>query len=154
MRYKTTSPLEGRGAQVRKVRLPPGPDGEKVGLDDYLVAHDPQAFHALFDSAHPATELNIQQSNAIVEPYPLNALCGPFKRLVLEGAAAKQCPPDFIAVPWVRDEASIPVDALEVAYTHEELKWLVGKSPDELRAIHAAKRELDGALVGFTGAGG
>ena len=57
-------------------------------------------------------------------------------------------------VLWVRDEASSPVDALEVAYTHEELKWLVGKSPDELRAIHAAKRELDGALVGFTGAGG
>lgn len=35
--------LAGRGAQVRIVYLPPGPHGEKMGLDDYLVAgHTPQ----------------------------------------------------------------------------------------------------------------
>jgi len=47
--------LEIRGAIVRIVRLPPGPqngDGAgKVGLDDYLVAHGADAFRRLLASA-------------------------------------------------------------------------------------------------------
>ncbi|MFH1264136.1 MAG: phage/plasmid primase, P4 family, partial [Planctomycetota bacterium] len=31
--------LQNHGARVKIVRLPPGPDGAKVGLDDFLVAH-------------------------------------------------------------------------------------------------------------------
>ena len=31
--------LKNRGAEVKVVRLPAGPDDAKVGLDDYLVAH-------------------------------------------------------------------------------------------------------------------
>jgi hypothetical protein len=48
--------LAKQGADVRIVRLPPGQvgaDGKsaKVGLDDYLVDHDPDAFRALMDKA-------------------------------------------------------------------------------------------------------
>lgn len=39
--------LRGRGAQVYVIRLPEGPRGEKYGLDDYLVAHGPEAFRRL-----------------------------------------------------------------------------------------------------------
>ena len=39
--------LETRGAKVNVLKLPPGPDGAKVGLDDYLCAHPLDAFHAL-----------------------------------------------------------------------------------------------------------
>ena len=39
--------LSARGARVRIPRLPPGPNGEKVGLDDYLVTHSAEEFRAL-----------------------------------------------------------------------------------------------------------
>ncbi len=39
--------LEGRGAKVAVLKLPAGPDGAKVGLDDYLCAHAREAFDAL-----------------------------------------------------------------------------------------------------------
>ena len=43
--------LERRGAKVSVVRLPPGPDGTKVGLDDFLVAHGPVPLRKLLDEA-------------------------------------------------------------------------------------------------------
>lgn len=43
--------LINRGAIVKVVRIPPGPNGEKVGLDDYLVAHTRVEFRKLLDSA-------------------------------------------------------------------------------------------------------
>jgi hypothetical protein len=39
--------LETRGAKVTALKLPSGPDGAKVGLDDYLCASSRQAFDAL-----------------------------------------------------------------------------------------------------------
>ena len=39
--------LAGREAQVRIPKLPAGPNGEKVGLDDYLLAHTKKEFRAL-----------------------------------------------------------------------------------------------------------
>lgn len=38
--------LAAAGAKVKLVRLPPGPDGAKVGLDDYLFAHAPDELRA------------------------------------------------------------------------------------------------------------
>ncbi len=35
------------------VRLPGGPDGAKVGLDDYLLAHGADAFRELLAAAQP-----------------------------------------------------------------------------------------------------
>ena len=39
--------LESRGAKVAVLKLPPGPGGAKVGLDDYFCAHRPGAFGKL-----------------------------------------------------------------------------------------------------------
>jgi hypothetical protein len=39
--------LEGRGAKVAVLKLPPVRDGTKIGLDDYLCAHSLEAFSAL-----------------------------------------------------------------------------------------------------------
>jgi hypothetical protein len=39
--------LRGRGAEVYVLRLPDGPKGAKVGLDDYLVAEGVEAFRRL-----------------------------------------------------------------------------------------------------------
>lgn len=39
--------LSARGALVAIVSLPPGPEGAKQGLDDFLVAQGPEAFRAL-----------------------------------------------------------------------------------------------------------
>jgi putative DNA primase/helicase len=43
--------LGHKGAVVRIAHLPGGPNGEKVGLDDFLVAHGPAAFRKLLDEA-------------------------------------------------------------------------------------------------------
>jgi putative DNA primase/helicase len=45
------SALTHQGAKVRIVRLPGGDHGEKVGLDDFLVANGPAALHELVESA-------------------------------------------------------------------------------------------------------
>lgn len=42
-----TKELTSRGAQVRRVRLPAGTDGAKVGLDDYLLHHSKEVFEHL-----------------------------------------------------------------------------------------------------------
>lgn len=47
--------LRDAGADVRVIRLPGGPGGEKVGLDDFLLARGPDALRALIDSAAPPT---------------------------------------------------------------------------------------------------
>src|SRR6266542_2862356 len=39
--------LEGRGAKITVLKLPPARDGTKAGLDDYLCAHSREAFEAL-----------------------------------------------------------------------------------------------------------
>jgi hypothetical protein len=39
--------LAARGADVRVARLPDGPNGEKVGADDFLAAHGPVALRAI-----------------------------------------------------------------------------------------------------------
>jgi hypothetical protein len=43
--------LSALGATVRIANLPDGPNGDKVGADDYLVAHGPAALQAIIDSA-------------------------------------------------------------------------------------------------------
>jgi putative DNA primase/helicase len=43
--------LQNRGATVKIVRLPPGENGEKVGLDDYLMGHGPADMHKLLSEA-------------------------------------------------------------------------------------------------------
>jgi putative DNA primase/helicase len=45
--------LTARGAVVKMVRLPPGPNGAKCGLDDFLVAHNAEALRQLIDEAVP-----------------------------------------------------------------------------------------------------
>jgi putative DNA primase/helicase len=43
--------LNERGAKVHVVDLPPGPNGEKVGLDDYLNAHTADELQALMEAS-------------------------------------------------------------------------------------------------------
>lgn len=52
--------LESRGAIVTRVRLPAGPDSEKVGLDDYLAKHGREALLALAEECkHRPLELGL-----------------------------------------------------------------------------------------------
>ncbi len=63
--------LKLRGAVVKVVRLPAGPNGEKVGLDDYIVANGAGLLRRLMDTAGEAEELpaEIQKTEAFeVDP--------------------------------------------------------------------------------------
>jgi hypothetical protein len=42
--YELSKELERRRAHVRKIDLPDGPKGEKIGLDDYLLSHSVETF--------------------------------------------------------------------------------------------------------------
>ena len=48
---------------------------------------------------------------------------------------------------WVADNAEVPAENTLVAYRADELKQLVGLSPDEIRRLHAVKKALDGELM-------
>lgn len=61
--------LRNAGAkEVYAVELPPGPAGAKQGVDDFLVANGPEAFHTLVEHAQPAPILN--------DYYPLTKVAG------------------------------------------------------------------------------
>ena len=47
--------LKAGAHEVRNVELPPGPDGSKQGVDDFLVAHGVEAFRELVAEAQPLT---------------------------------------------------------------------------------------------------
>jgi hypothetical protein len=49
--YRLSEALKARGADVRAVRLPVGSDGTKIGLDDFLIQHGPDALRVLLESA-------------------------------------------------------------------------------------------------------
>ena len=48
---------------------------------------------------------------------------------------------------WVADNAKVPPGNTLVIYRADELKQLVGLSPDEIRHLHAVKKELNGELL-------
>ena len=48
---------------------------------------------------------------------------------------------------WVADNAEVPPGNTLVVYRADELKQLVGLTPDEVRHLHAVKKELDGELL-------
>ncbi|MDA0337103.1 MAG: hypothetical protein O2782_18225 [bacterium] len=50
-------------------------------------------------------------------------------------------------VVWVSDAVEITEEVAEIVYRESELRQMVGQSPDEVRAIHALKRALDGELI-------
>src|SRR5262249_31981933 len=53
-RTRLARALKAKGAgEVFNVRLPPGPDGVKQGVDDFLVAHGAEAFRELVEKAIP-----------------------------------------------------------------------------------------------------
>ncbi len=57
--FRLTRELRDRRAQVYAIRIPGGPNGEKVGLDDYLCTHSVEAFCAIEPEPiqHPAKAL-------------------------------------------------------------------------------------------------
>jgi Protein of unknown function (DUF3987)/Domain of unknown function (DUF3854) len=51
---RIASALKAEGArEIYNVALPPGPDGEKQGVDDFLIANGREAFESLVDEAEP-----------------------------------------------------------------------------------------------------
>ncbi len=50
-RAALSTELARRGAWVQLPELPSGPNGEKVGLDDYLVTHSREDFDTMLDAA-------------------------------------------------------------------------------------------------------
>lgn len=59
--FRLARELRERGAEVSVVRLPGGPNGEKVGMDDYLCAHSVETFCEIEPEPiqHPAKDLSV-----------------------------------------------------------------------------------------------
>jgi hypothetical protein len=68
--YCLAEVLEEAGAAVKVVRLPAGPGGEKVGLDDYLVANGADALRGLMAQAKPAERPARTSASAAELPVP------------------------------------------------------------------------------------
>jgi hypothetical protein len=82
--------LQRRGAEVRAIRLPAGPHGEKVGLDDYLLTHSVEAVHQLkaVDLLHVEPRRPARSAQAPAPPCPGRAASW----------HAAQPAPDFLVV--------------------------------------------------------
>jgi putative DNA primase/helicase len=60
--------LKARGAVVKVVRLPSGPKGEKVGLDDYLLPHGADEFRKLLKAAKAPRKPSRRKAEAAAAP--------------------------------------------------------------------------------------
>jgi P4 family phage/plasmid primase-like protien len=98
--------LRRRGAYVRLVRLPDGSNGDKVGLDDYLIANGPSGLRALeADALEAHDSLTISQIEHLTD-------LGNARRLVAEhGLDLRFCFPQgswyiWDGRHWLRDETA------------------------------------------------
>jgi len=82
--------LESRGAHARAIYLPPGPNGEKVGLDDYFVGGG--TVEQLFDLATddvrepPRTTATNGPANAGEQPHPCTDSANVRRLVLLHGS--------------------------------------------------------------------
>ena len=67
---RLTEHLQRKGAVVTAVYLPPGPNGEKVGVDDYLVNHAATDLEALITAPRPAPKPAEPMIELLDEPPP------------------------------------------------------------------------------------
>ncbi len=56
--------IQLKGAHVKTVRIPAGPEGEKQGLDDFLARHDAAAFSRLLGEAQELESVNTDELKA------------------------------------------------------------------------------------------
>ena len=77
--------LEARGAIVRVLGLPPGPSGEKVGVDDFLTCHSidellalPEPSGELASATIELQPLTAREICALPDPDIADALLGPY----------------------------------------------------------------------------
>jgi hypothetical protein len=64
--WRLAQVLRGHGAVVNVLRFPPGPKGEKVGLDDYLVAHGAAELRKLINTSEPASKPKDQRPEVVL----------------------------------------------------------------------------------------
>lgn len=57
---RLSSYLTKRRAQVKRVRLPTGVDGEKMGADDFIAARGPESFQIVLKSAEALSEMDLR----------------------------------------------------------------------------------------------
>lgn len=112
--------LANRGAVVKIVRLPSGPDGAKVGLDDYLVSHGAPALHQLLNEAEDPAAVDAGTNKA--DAKSIDAMLE--ARRMLEATATHAEGRDKL---------------LKLRYWHESFHWWTGsrfreESTDDVRA--------------------
>jgi putative DNA primase/helicase len=134
--------LEKRGAKVTAVRLPPGPvgaDGKpaKVGLDDYLVAHGPDAFRKLLDAAVRPTAPK-QAIEATDDPHRLARLYKKKKGQRREGPTLY-----FYREEWWRYEDHGAYRVLPKEELRAEVTSCVKAEMDRLNILAQEKYERD-----------
>ncbi len=148
--------LAGKGAIVKVVRLPPGepgPDGTaaKVGLDDFLVAHGPDAFRELLATAtEPTPPVAVAPIEEDDDPHRLARLfiderCKHADGLTLrywreqwwrwDGSAYREHP-DAELRAEVTVEVKAEMDRLNL--TAQALAAANGKKPPSVRKINRA----------------
>lgn len=130
---KLAEALQEKGATAKVVRLPAGPGGTKVGLDDYIVANGADSLRALLEEAKPAEA-----------PPAANAL--ELARQFLEG----QCMAlGARTLQWWRDTFYIWRDRRYQAIQDSELdavalRWLSARTPNAATPRRAS--EIVGCL--------
>ena len=107
--------LMNRGAQVLSVRLPSEPDGEKNGLDDFLVSYGKEALERLIEAAKPVFETQITEDT-------------PTDMILKEGSGLASPLEREKLLKLISRHQNVPVDVVR----EEALKYFP-KKPDEAK---------------------
>lgn len=108
---RLTDFLVGRGAQVFVANLPPGPNGEKTGLDDYLGEHTPED---LLNTAVLAQTADQRRLDQLVREERLRRTA---RRLVDEEEAVKSLPDNH---PFAQRLSTAELATIDLSF-----QWLV-----------------------------
>jgi DNA modification methylase len=156
--WRLAKVLLGHGAVVNVVQFPPGPKGEKGGLDDYLIAHEAAGLRGLIGTVAPASKPKDQRPEIVLETdkhvcveKAIKALADCDRRLNLTGFSADDLLRllDSETTQGLADPDDVP-EPPDEAVTRPGDLWLLGKHRllcgDSSQAADV-DRLLDGAAV-------
>jgi hypothetical protein len=143
--------------QAQDRSVPPAQDEAQELRQALLAAQDWQALDAVLERAQAAFQAGELPAQAVEE---LARKAAQVSRRLPEQAGEQRLSELLRRQPvvrvwsrilneyvlWARDGVEVPAGNTLVVYRESELRQVVGRTPDRVKAIHQAKRALDGEL--------
>lgn len=122
--------LRNKGAKVVIVELPPGPDGAKVGLDDYLLDHAVADLEALATVEPPKAKTGKASATAAGEARGRTDMANADRLVALHGANIRHCGPWESWLVWDQRRWLLDDQRGVVLLAKETVRQIYREAPD------------------------